>query len=254
MDSKSESVSRRSTPAESREKNGDTMDRLSASPTRPRHPRPTQMLVGSSWMAFISSMILLISFAAPYWLESYRETRGDTQFIRLGLWEVCFNKYQHPPYQYDETFDGCHWIHGYYFQNIRDWLMPGWFMFTQAMLILALIFELLALIVLSMLMMRYFLRYEIVLLTAVFVLEALTALPLFLAISVFGGMAFSRYWLLYPNFNHLSWAYAFCVVAFFSHTFTACMVLKEAFNAKERRRRDNNLVYNMQPRGEAARY
>lgn len=53
-------------------------------------------------------------------------------------------------------------------------------MFTQAMLTLGLMFELTALIVLSILLMRYLLRYEIVILTAAFVLEALTALLLFL--------------------------------------------------------------------------
>lgn len=126
-------------------------------------------------------------------------------------------------------------------------------MFTQAMMTLGLIFQLVALIVLSLLLMRYLLRYEIVALTAAFVLEALTALLLFLGVSVFGGMAFSRYWILYPNFNHLGWAYAFAVVAMFLHAFTACVILKEAFNSKERRRRDNNLVYNMQPRGEPVR-
>ncbi|XP_022668839.1 uncharacterized protein LOC111267036 [Varroa jacobsoni] len=232
------------------------MDRVSVSSVRPpdRYPRPTCLLVASGWMAFISSLVLLVAYAAPYWLESYWETRSETQFIRLGLWEVCFNRYMHPPYQYDEVFDGCHWIHGYYYQNIRDWLMPGWFMFTQAMLTLGLMFELTALIVLSILLMRYLLRYEIVILTAAFVLEALTALLLFLGVSVFGGMAFSRYWLLYPNFNHLGWGYAFAVIAMFFHAFTACMLLKEAFNSKERRRRDNNLVYNMQPRGEPMRY
>lgn len=225
---------------------------ISVSPHHAKYPRATTLLVASGWMAFTSSLVLLISFSAPYWLESWYETRGDTQFVRLGLWDVCFDNYRHPPYQYDETFTGCHWIHSYYYQNIRDWLMPGWFIFVQAMMTLALIFELIALIILSVLLMRYLLRYEIVLLTAAFVLEALTALPTFLAVSVFGGMAFSRSWLLYPNFNHLSWAYAFAVVAFFFHSFTALMLLREAFNARERRKREHNLVYNMQPRGESS--
>lgn len=107
-------------------KDDQSMDRFSAASSRPaRYPRATPLLVAAGWMAFISSLFLLVSYAAPYWLESYEEPRSETAFRRLGLWEVCFSRYMHPPYQYDEVFDGCHWIHGYYYQNIRDWLMPG---------------------------------------------------------------------------------------------------------------------------------
>lgn len=42
-----------------------------------------------------------------------------------GLWDFCFNNYRHPPYQYDEKFNGCHYIYSYKYQNIRDWLNPG---------------------------------------------------------------------------------------------------------------------------------
>lgn len=74
------------------------------------------------------------------------------------------------------------------------------------------------------------------------------AVPVFLSVSVFGGLCFERSWLQYPIYNHLSWAYALAVVAFFFHAFAALMLLGETFKARERRRRANNLIYNMQPR------
>lgn len=36
---------------------------------------------------------------------------------------------------------------------------------------------------------------------------------IFFAVLVFGVMCWSRDWLLNPNFNYLSWSYAFAVVA-----------------------------------------
>lgn len=211
-----------------------------------RYPPASGLLLGAGLVAYLATVLLLISFASPYWLESYQE--ANAEFVRLGLWDVCFRNYRHPSYQYDETFNGCHWIHSYTYQNIRDWLLPSWLMFVQSMMTLALMFALCALVLVSLVLMRYLLRYEIILLLAAFVLEAITAVPVFLSVSVFGGLCFERSWLQYPIYNHLSWAYALAVVAFFFHTFAALMLLGETFKARERRRRANNLIYNMQPR------
>jgi hypothetical protein len=73
----------------------------------------------------VTWILLLIAFASPYWLSSYSYTYSP--FVRLGLWDFCFNNYRHPPYQYDERFHGCHWVYSSKFQNIRDWLQPGEF-------------------------------------------------------------------------------------------------------------------------------
>ncbi|KAH6934953.1 hypothetical protein HPB50_002486 [Hyalomma asiaticum] len=120
--------------------------------------------------------------------------------------------------------------------------------FIESMMTLALMFALGALVLLSVVLMRYMLRFEIIFLLGAFILEAITAVPVFLSVAVFGGMCFDRSWLQYPNYNHLSWAYALAVVAFFFHTLAAVMLLGETFKARERRRRANNLIYNMQPR------
>ena len=83
----------------------------------------TKRFIFASILCLIAWILLLISFASPYWLSSYSYTYSP--FVRLGLWDFCFINYRHPPYQYDERFTGCHWIYSSKFHNIRDWLQPG---------------------------------------------------------------------------------------------------------------------------------
>ncbi|XP_049522310.1 uncharacterized protein LOC119450930 isoform X3 [Dermacentor silvarum] len=137
-----------------------------------RYPPASGLLLGAGLVGYCATLLLLVSFASPYWLESYQE--ANMEFVRLGLWDVCFHNYRHPSYQYDETFNGCHWIHSYAYQNIRDWLLPGWLMFVQSMMTLALMFALGALVLLSVVLMRYMLRFEIIFLLGAFILEAIT--------------------------------------------------------------------------------
>ena len=47
---------------------------------------------------------------------------------------------------------------------------------------------------------------------------------LFLAVSIFGGECWRRDWLMYPNFNYLSWSYGLAVIAMFFHGFAAFFV------------------------------
>ncbi|UYV80228.1 pck [Cordylochernes scorpioides] len=210
------------------------------------YPKPSKFFSGGGTLAFAGSLLVIIAFASPYWLESYSNTHSE--FVRLGLWEACFRDYRHPPYQYDEKFNGCHWYYSYKFQNIRDWLQPGWFMFVQAMMTLAVILLLLSLALISLVLMRYWIKYEVYILAGISALELIITGMIFLAVCVFGGMCFERSWLQYPMFNHLSWSFAFAVMAFILHGSASLCFLKEIFKAKERVRRMNTLVYNMQPR------
>lgn len=92
------------------------------SEAQPKARSSWYLLIGGIF-AFLASLILFISFCSPYWLESYPETYSE--FVRMGLWNFCFKNYRHPSYQYDELFDGCHWVFSYKYQNIRDWMQPG---------------------------------------------------------------------------------------------------------------------------------
>lgn len=83
----------------------------------------TRRLSAGAIVALVAWIFLLIAFASPYWLSSYKYTYSE--FVRLGLWDFCFRDYRHPSYQYDQKFSGCYWVYSGVYHNIRDWLQPG---------------------------------------------------------------------------------------------------------------------------------
>ncbi|XP_022243049.1 uncharacterized protein LOC106460597 isoform X1 [Limulus polyphemus] len=211
------------------------------------HQSPSRTLVLGCILTFIAAVLLIIAFACPYWMESDSET--DRRFVRMGLWSVCFNNYKHLPYSYDRKFDGCHWIYGYEYEDIRDWLQPGWFVFVQTMMSFALWFSMMALFTVFAIVMRVLMKLEVFLLASSAVLCVLTALPLFLAVAVFGGLCYDRSWLPGTSFNYISWAYALGVISIFFHILSSACLFSEAGKARERRRMGSNLVYNIPSRG-----
>ena len=90
-------------------------------------------------------------------------------------------------------------------------------MAVQAFVTLGLIFSVLAQSAAVMLLVRWPLstvfRYQWQILGLCTVLSGLKTFCLFLGVAVFGGQCWRRDWLLYPNFNYLSWSYAFAVIA-----------------------------------------
>lgn len=205
----------------------------------------TKRLLISSSLAFLSGLIILISFSSPYWLESYPETFQS--FVRMGLWEFCFDDYRHPRYQRDHKFTGCHYLFGETFLLIREWLQPAWLMFVQAMMTLAFMCSLLSLIALAIILMRYFLKYEWLFIATASALQGFTAGPIFLAICVFGARCQERSWLLNPLYNHISWAYAFAVIAFFISVAVTVLLFLETKASRERKRRSHRLVTDATP-------
>ena len=73
--------------------------------------------------AFVAGLLLLMSFASPYWLVSWEDT--ESPFKNMGLWEFCFYKFRHPDYQFDKLFTGCHALYGDEYRLIREKLLPG---------------------------------------------------------------------------------------------------------------------------------
>jgi len=70
----------------------------------------------------------------------------------------------------------------------------------------------------------------------------------FLTVAIFGGECYRRDWLQYPNYNYLSWSYAFAVIAMFVHFFAALMLYGEAKEAKDRIfETEGHMALQMQP-------
>ena len=140
--------------------------------------------------SFIAGVLLLMSFASPYWLASWKDTQSP--FVNMGLWEFCFYKFRHPDYQFvsskkmrlsfvlqmcfnaklnslffplqDHLFHGCHALYGDEYRLIREKLLPGWLMVVQLFVTLALMASYFGQFIIVCLLLRFplewILRFE----------------------------------------------------------------------------------------------
>lgn len=183
-------------------------------------------------LAFASYIILVISFASPYWLASYKFT--DSTFIRLGLWDFCFQDYRHPSYQYDTKFTGCHWIYSSVYTNIRDFLQPPWFMFVQAVATIALCVSTCGLLAISVIFMHFLIDYQLIIISVALICHVLTTILLTFALLTFYMKAFDRSWIMYPDFNHVDWSFFFALTSMGGNGFASFLYYKEAGELKHR--------------------
>ncbi|CAN8027422.1 unnamed protein product [Ixodes persulcatus] len=198
--------------------------------------------------AALSLVLVFIAFTTPYWLASDPRIYS-AQLLRLGLWEACFRSFSNPnDLNMEKFYVGCRWVLTYEYNTLRDFIETPFFVAVQVFFTIGFTVLLLACVVLLAMHICLPAARAFQMLKVVIALLIASAIPLFLSVAVFGGMCFERSWLQNPIYNHLSWAYALAVVAFFFHTVAAMMLLGETLKARERRRRANNLIYNMQPR------
>ncbi|XP_077293834.1 claudin superfamily protein pickel [Arctopsyche grandis] len=218
------------------------------SATDNEYPRATNATVIGAILTYIAGLFLLMSFASPYWIESYPEMFSS--FKHMGLWEYCFDQFRYPYYQFPKLFNGCHYIFSQEYYVIREWLLPGWMMVVQALVTLALMLSLFAQIILALVCIRWplqsILRYEWMCTGISFIATACASFFLFLAVAVFGGNCYRRDWLLYPSFNVLSWSYAFAVIAFMIFGMASLLLYLETKRSYQSRREAKNLVMQMQ--------
>ncbi|CAG0896625.1 unnamed protein product [Cyprideis torosa] len=178
--------------------------------------RPSLKLQWAGMLSFLGGLFLLISFISPYWLASWAETH--TEFMNMGLWEFCFNGMRYPGSLIDKAYWGCHHIFSEEYRMIREWLLPGWLIVVQAFMTIALIPAFLSQLVAALVVMRLpisIMLFESEAMMMSCVMSALSASLIFLSLWIFGDNAFARYWLLNPNFNHLSWSYVLALFAMF---------------------------------------
>lgn len=212
------------------------------------HKASNAVVLGGG-LSFVALFLVMMAFVSPYWIESYDETFSN--FKHMGLWEYCFEQFRYPYYQFDKKFNGCHHIFSQEYYVIREWLVPGWLMIVQGFVTMAFLLSCFAFITISLIWIRwplkFVLQYEWILSSVAFVCDAVASGLLFLAVSVFGGQCWRRDWLMYPNFNHLSWSYALAVVSFFFHGFAAYFLYLDARTGYRLRKESRNLVMQMQP-------
>lgn len=210
----------------------------------------SQRLHYSAEIAFVSYLLLIISFGSPYWLASYSFTHSA--FKRLGLWDFCFQDYVHPAYQYDTRFSGCHWIYSPVYTNIRDWLQPGWFLFIQATITLGLCISTIGLSAVSLIFMHYLIQYQLIILCLTLICHLATTMFIGFGLLTFYAKAFDRNWILYPDYNYLAWAYYFALFSLIGNAISSYLYYKEVKELRGRMLKMKRLIVSTNERQEMA--
>ena len=79
------------------------------------------------------------------------------------------------------------------------------------------------------------------------ILDLLTGLLLFIISLVFAVCCWSRSWLLYPNYNYLSWGWAACLLCSWSHLASAGLFTSEARREKAKKAQNEELLFQLEP-------
>ncbi|KAF0289166.1 hypothetical protein FJT64_012525 [Amphibalanus amphitrite] len=197
-------------------------------------PRKGPLFYGSIF-AFIGGVLLLMSFCSPYWLQSYEIAYLD--FKNMGLWEVCFVNFRYPNNQFDHKFTGCHWVFSNEYRIIREWILPAWLQAVQAFVTLAFVASFGGQVVVAMMLMKLPLflwrRFQLEMTVTALTMKLVTVATLFLALAIFGGKCWDRDWLMYPNYNFLSWSYYMAAFSCMFHAFAAILYGMHLYQVKQ---------------------
>ncbi|KAL4705023.1 hypothetical protein ACJJTC_009811 [Scirpophaga incertulas] len=159
-----------------------------------------------------ASVFILISFVCPYWLVTDGQLK-EPKFLKIGLWEVCFNGFKDVHHWYDTVFTGCWWIFEEEYYIIHDTLLPGFFIATQFFFTITM-----CCVIISIFLLVIYMRKErdddnyvtlLVTLGTILVIGGFSGL---ISVVTFGAQGDGRDWM--PNWEHndLGWAYAVGVI------------------------------------------
>ncbi|XP_017770895.1 PREDICTED: uncharacterized protein LOC108558489 [Nicrophorus vespilloides] len=180
-------------------------------------------------------IFIIIAFCTPYWLATDGKLQ-DPQFIRLGLWEVCFHNFEDFHHHYDYKFTGCWWIYEEEYYIIQDFLWPSFLLLTQFFFTVSTTLVLFG----ALLTFTYCFSSRdndkyIKLLVSLGVCQAAAGFTGLIAVIIFGNYGDSRDWM--PNWDHndLGWSFAFACIGSLLLLPTGALYLIEARKANYRR-------------------
>jgi len=191
----------------------------------------------ASCLILASGFCCLISFASPYWSQSYPSTHNE--FKNIGLWEACFYRYRHWKDDNQKPYTGCFWFWSPDMIRFRDWLMPPWFIAVQFFACFGFIFLFVTLALLSVSFMTS-LRFKFFFLASIFSLSVLSDIMIFLALLIYGVNGDNREWMPRPEFNVYSWGYWFELSAcffLFTGLFYLGSELKSVYQVRHKNRK-----------------
>ena len=199
-------------------------------------------------VGLLSLVLLVVSHASPSWLVSWQDTQSP--FVRMGPWQICFQRFRFPRLQFDVLFNGCSSMWGRTYYQIREWLMPPWLLAVQGLLCLSLVLSclsrLLSLLAVFQSPRDVWLRFGYYFLLGTVFCDLLVGLIMFTASLIFCFCCWSRSWLLYPNYNYLSWGWAAALLSSWAHLAATLLSLAEARRERARRPHYEDLLLQLQ--------
>jgi hypothetical protein len=176
-------------------------------------------LLGLSFTV-VSWLLCCIGFGTGYWWVT---TDEESWFLSAGLWQICFNGYQHTSDLIGKAYYSCWWIFYREYYYIRDWIMPPWFQSVQVLMSFAIAFQFIAL-VLYPLCYRNVNNVRYLSLTCL--VELLISSCTTTSVVVFGVMiGLDRTWMPRWETNVLGWSYGLVVLSGFLSWFSAIAVI-----------------------------
>ncbi|PVD31869.1 hypothetical protein C0Q70_07293 [Pomacea canaliculata] len=177
----------------------------------------------------LAFVCMIVCFTTPHWLERFPYKRNTKVFVRLGLWEACFNDWQYYKDYLGKRYNGCWWIFHFEYRPVWPWLNPPWLLAVQIMMTLALMLHMTT-IVFNIL---YFVgccppHKEQSYVRASWIMNFLAGAFITISSIIFAIKADTdRQWLPNPDSNYLSWSFGFCVLSGFFSLFAAICLLAD---------------------------
>lgn len=161
--------------------------------------------------AVCSFILCLISFGTGYWFVS---TDPDTSlFNSIGLWQACFNGYEHTSDLIGKAYYGCWWIFYKEYYYIRNWLMPAWFKACQTLATFGVVFQFMTLILFPF---AYSERDNVRMIVFTCITTWMMAICQTIVVVVFGVMiGLDRAWVPRYDLDVLGWSFGLAVVSGF---------------------------------------
>ncbi|XP_064652425.1 uncharacterized protein LOC135503067 [Lineus longissimus] len=198
---------------------------------------------------FIALVFTVISFSSPYWLQSYPSVHSE--FVRLGLWEICFDGYVHPLDSNSKAYQGCWWVFSSEFNPIWQWLTPDWFISVQVLITLAFLLQMVNIGIASMNLLKCCSPEMGFTINLVCSLMSIGSGVLYgIGVLVFGVKSEKREWMPRPDQNFLSWSFGFAILSGFFSTFAGLFLLAAAKDVitKKRKAKKDPHAYPIAPR------
>ncbi|XP_067665560.1 uncharacterized protein [Haliotis asinina] len=203
----------------------------------------------------ITFVCFMVGFSSPNWIEHFNKYT-ERQFVKMGLWEVCFKQWSYYKDYLGKKYNGCWWIFSFEYRPVWSWLNPPWLLAIQVLMVLTLMIMMVCLIFVIMYFVKccpankekHYVMFS-------YILNFTAGAFIGISVIMFGIKADTdRQWLPHPDSNYLSWSFGFAVLSAFFALFAGMCLLVEwmRLNQEENNRaRRQNMSLTSKP---ATRY